>query len=492
MNFRQSLSNVRRFLSRAGRTLTQGSKPMPITAYTHPEYDRFAPLWEKVSDACAGQDALKARSPLYLPDPSEGREGDRAHADARYRGYCRRAVYLNATGRTLSALVGIAYANWPRVVLPRGLNYLLEDADGSGVGLINQSQWVLSEVLKKGRVGLLADATTLDETEALRDMSVAQLREIGHRFLVAAYSAESILTWELDRGRLTRLVLSEIHHDYTGGEVWEVPQLRELLLVEGRCQVRLWRQYTAAGQFHLVSDVATSFARIPFTFIGATNNDATPDQPPLLDLANVNLAHFQNSADFEESVFLNGQPQLVFEGATKEWAEEADVVFGARAALVTPPGTTAKLLQVQPNTLVREAMRDKEQMMAALGARLLGPGGKTMTATQSAAETKSAYSQLSLAADNVSEGYRKTLAEIAGLAGSGEVDFAIDTRFNDLALDANALRETVAAWQAGMVPTSDAWAVLRRLGVVDQGKSDEQLRDELDAQGPALDLDRAA
>ena len=133
--------------------------------------------------------------------------------------------------------------------------------------------------------------------------------------------------------------------------------------------------------------------------------------------------------------------------------------------------------------------------MAQLGARLLAPTAAPVTATQSASETKAVYSQLSLACDNVSEAYRAALGSLAAMlspTAPKAVDFAIDTRFNDLSLDANAIRETVAAWQAGLLPQSDAWSVLRRLGVVDQGKTDEQLRDEVAASGPTLNFDEAA
>ena len=466
---------------------------MSITDYRHPSHVRNAPLWTKVRDCCAGEDAIKGRGESYLPDPSGGAEKDPLARAARYQSYLQRAVYLNATGRTLQALVGIAFANWPRVALHPWTKYLADDVDGSGVGIINQSQRVLSEVLQTGRCGLLSDATSMDEGERARRLSVGEAEKRGHRAMIVAYTAEQILTWEYAGRQLSRLVLLEQHVDYTGGEVNEVQQLRELVMRDGRCVVNLWRQLEGKT-YHLVSTKETSFGRIPFQFVGATNNDATPDLPPLLDLANLNLAHYRNSADFEESAFLLGQPQMVLTGVNEEWIEKVGAIhIGARAALPLPQGADAKLLQVQPNTLAQVAMKDKEAMMAAVGARLL-ESRPTLTATQSASETKSGYSQLSLACDNVSEAYRRALQEIAKWYGNPTtgIDFAIDTRFNDLTLDANAIRETVAAWQAGMIPASDAWTVLRRLGVVDQGKSDEQLRSELDAAGPGLDLDAAA
>ena len=472
-------------------------RSMPITDYAHPDYETAAPKWQKVRDACAGEDAIKAQTTRYLPFPGGDSAAREPHARERYAAYVQRAVYLNATGRTREALVGIAFANWPKVTLPTDMAVLKDDADGSGVGLINQAQLALSEVLTTGRAGLLPDFAALDPTTAERQLSRAELRALGMRPFLCLYEAEQILMWELRERRLSRLVLSESHDEYDGGRVYRVPQLRELIMVEGRCVVQLWRKYTENGEFHRVSITPTSFEEIPFTFIGSTNNNADPDQPPLLDLANVNIAHFRNSADNEESAFLVGQPQIVIAGIDQDWADKmGPIVLGSRAAITLPAGATLDLMQAQPNSLAMEAMRDKERMMAALGARLISPDASAKTATQSSAETTAAYSVLSLAVDNVSEAYRRALWLLHKTARPGakpeEVDFAISTKFNELQLDANAVRETVAAWQAGILPQSDAWGVLRRLGVLDQGKTDEQVQGELDAQGPALDLDRAA
>lgn len=70
-----------------------------------------------------------------------------------------------------------------------------------------------------------------------------------------------------------------------------------------------------------------------------------------------------------------------------------------------------------------------------------------------------------------------------------DASFALSTRFNDLTLDANAIRETVAAWQAGLVPQIGAWAVLLRLDVIDEGKTEQPLAGEIEGQGVRLALD---
>ena len=463
------------------------------TDYTHPEYDAFLPKWTKVRDACAGEEAIKAKGVTYLPDPGEA-DTDQALRTRRYAAYSRRACYYNATGRTLSGLVGVAFANWPQIDVGSA-KVLLSDASGSGVGLINQSQGVLANVLQTGRAGLLSDFTRTEEADRIRPRTVAQVEAAGGRPFISPYEAEQILTWETnDRGALSRVVLRESHTQYVGGQVQYLPQLRELILIDGKYCIVIWRRLTEKGAFIEVDRIPTSRDFIPFAFIGATNNDVTPDKPPLLDLADLNLHHYCNSADYEESVFLMGQPQLVVTGVDQEWKEKAGTIaLGARAGLVLPVNGDAKILQVSPNTLAKEAMDAKQEQMQQLGAKLLATGGAAITATQSASETKATYSILSLACDNVSDAYTKALQwASAYVGGSQKGVFAIDTRFNDLTLDANAIRETVAAWQAGIVPQSDAWAVLRKLNVIDQGKTDAKIASEIEGQGPQLNLDEAA
>ncbi|QQP97930.1 DUF4055 domain-containing protein [Lysobacter enzymogenes] len=458
-----------------------------ISDYKHPLYLKFAPLWQRVRDACEGQEAVKARGETYLPSPDESEE-DRK----RYKRYLERATYYNATGRTLSGLVGIAFATWPKIETTDA--ELLGDADGSGVGLINQSQTTLSDVLQTGRAGILVDYTA---SNALRSeaRTIAAARAAGSRPWIINYSAEQILDWEHSGASLKRVVLQECKEERSGGEVKPLSQLRELEMVDGSCVIRVWVQHTPKGKFLLDLEVATKLPFIPFAFVGAINNDSLPDLPPLMDLADLNLAHWRNSADFEESAFLHGQAQLVITGATEEWrqANGGGIKFGARSAIVLDSGADAKLLQVAPNTMAQMAMKDKEEKMQALGARLVTPTRAAITATQSASETKAAYSPLSLACDNVSDAYTKALRWASAWIGREVKDsFSIDTRFNDLALDANAIRETVAAWQAGIVPKSDAIAVLQRLGAIDEGKTVEQVSAEIESEGPPLNLDEAA
>lgn len=125
--------------------------------FVRPEVTAKQSAWKLVRDCVAGSEAVKAGGYVIPVNPHDTSPENRLRNEQRVR----RAVFFNATGRTLPALLGIAFGKWPEVKLPPGLEHLLDDADGAGVGLINQSQSVVSEVLQTGRAGLLVDYLSL-------------------------------------------------------------------------------------------------------------------------------------------------------------------------------------------------------------------------------------------------------------------------------------------------------------------------------------------
>ncbi|MBL1368232.1 DUF4055 domain-containing protein, partial [Acinetobacter baumannii] len=105
---------------------------------------------------------------------------------------------------------------------------------------------------------------------------------------------------------------------------------------------------------------------IPFMFVGSHNNDPEIDNPPMYDLAELNIAHYRNSADYEEAVYMMGQPTYWFSGLTKEWIKEVlggKIQLGSVGGVLLPANSSAGLLQPTPNTMAKEAMDQKENQM---------------------------------------------------------------------------------------------------------------------------------
>ena len=224
------------------------------------------------------------------------------------------------------------------------------------------------------------------------------------------------------------------------------------------------------------------------------DNNTDIDKSPLVDLACLNIAHYRNSADYEESAYFVGQPTFVFGGLDDQWMKDywkEGVYVGSRAAVPLPVGGSAQILEAGPNTLAEGAMKNKETQMVALGARLLTHGEAIKTAEQSRTETAAAHSVLSLAVTNMVSAYNQALEWVAIFTSgaSGNITYMIDTNFASMNADPNLINAQVAAWQSGALPKSDMWANFRNQGLIDETKTDEDIEGEIDAEGGGLELD---
>jgi hypothetical protein len=225
---------------------------------------------------------------------------------------------------------------------------------------------------------------------------------------------------------------------------------------------------------------------IPFIFLGAENNDPTPDDSPLFDLASLNIAHYRNSADYEESSFLVGQPTPVVSGLTKDWAIDilgGVINLGSRAVIPLPVGGKAELLQADPNSMPKEAMEHKEKQMVALGARIVEARDVQRTATESGQDEEVETSILINAARNVSLGYTKALAW-AGLfvSSSGVSAVVLNTDFAMARMTVEERQQLVTEWQAEAISFSEM-----RRGLTTQGTAnltDEEAQVEIKKNPP--------
>lgn len=433
-----------------------------------------AERWKVVRDVVSGDQAMRAGGYLPYLNAADKSEENRARNVA----YVQRAVYYNATGRTLDGLLGLAFRRDPRHELPKQLEYLLKDADGRGNSVYQQSQASVGNVLAIGRHGLY-----VDYDERLQ------------RPVIKAYVAESIINWRVD-GQLTMVVLRETKEEADEFGLKEVVQFRELALENGVFVCRLW-QNVDAGLVVVDSVTPRSQTKtldfIPFQFIGSRNNDADIDDSPLYSLAQLNVAHFRNSADYEDSVFIVGQAQPYISGLTEEWRDHIEksgtAYVGSRAPFLLPQGGAMGFAQPEPNTLVKEAMDQKEAQMVSMGARLLDTDRAAVTATQNENDKEATTSVLSSCVSNVNEAYQKAIGWCGwymNVVVPEEGAYKISQEYGRNKIDATVVTALVAAWQSNVIAKPDLRAYLRAEGVIAVERTDEDIESDLEAQGPAL------
>ena len=459
---------------------------MSNVTFQRPEYLNAVKKWQTVDNVCSGENVQQYIRKLNPSDTSE-------HNNRRNEQYRKTAVYYNATGRTRQGLVGAVFSKWPVLNVPAALSYAEDDIDGTGVSIYQQSQKALSEVLKKGRHAIYVDYPAVDAPTSKAQQEAGLIRAS-----VISLSAESIINWRTQKigasHLLSLVVIKESIQQTTedGFGLESVEQYRVLRLLEGFYRVEVWQknsdgEWSIASTYQPLNGKGQPWRFIPFTFIGAENNDTSIDQPPLLDLAKLNLAHYQNSADYEESVFLVGQVQPWMSGV-----EELNGPFyiGSLNPVLLPKEGQFGFAQASPNSMVQEAMKHKEQQMVALGARLLDKGSAVKTATEAQAENEAEHSVLSLAASNVSEAYTLALSWMAEFMNApADVEYTLNQEFTRSELTPQMLTALIQAWQSGQLPSSDLWAQFKKYGVIDPEKDDETIKGELETSDSGLGLD---
>lgn len=453
-----------------------------------PEYEEKLPEWELIDDATSGPFAVKAKAEIYLPWPVPKAVDPSAENEARYDTYLARAVFYGVSKRTLLGYTGQVFSSDPVFMFPETdevLATLSADVDGAGITLDQQAKKALSEAISKGRSALFVDFPVAGEETPTK----AEEAEMGIRPVIVRYSAEQVINWRSRAvGSENRLSLVVIVEQYTadddGFEAATTERWKELRLTdEGVYTVRHWLWDEEKGEFvqdggDLVPTDSNgqSFNYIPFTFIGSTNNDSIPDEPPMADLCDLNMAHYRNSADNEEMLFVSGQPTPWVSGLSEEWAKEItgdNIQLGSRKLLVLPEGGSAGMLEVSADNLAHlSEMKHKEEQMIKLGAKLVESGGTQRTATDAVIQEASETSALASAANNVSSAYTTALGYVQAFRGiefdPEEVYYELSTDFEIHKLTPQGQQQMVANWMAGAITDNELRDSFLKAGIASE------------------------
>ena len=112
-------------------------------------YDRWKATWRKLRDCVAGSDAVKAAQTDYLPALAPGDLTQKTRN--RYDAYLRRALFFNATRRTVRGLVGAIHQKPPKTEFHN--QNILDAMTPSGHSFHMLAHEVTHELMVTGRLG---------------------------------------------------------------------------------------------------------------------------------------------------------------------------------------------------------------------------------------------------------------------------------------------------------------------------------------------------
>lgn len=465
--------------------------------YIRNEAASLLDIWFLIRDSIEGEPAIKGefgvranyyqtsifgqrQARKYLPQPNP--LDTSLENQERYKQYVKRAVWYNFTSRTRDGLVGQVFLRPPVVEMPSSLDPLDVNADGQGMSLEQVAKRATQSALSYGRAGLLTDFPTTDGALSKEQMSKGNIQPI-----IRHYYPWQIRNWAtIQRGAkqvLSLVVLEEINMIEVDDFALEEELCYRVLRldpssftynVETHTEVKGTRgsnKGKPTGKFEIETFTPTDhngkpLDEIPFQFVGSEANDIWPDRPPLYDLASLNIAHYRNSADYEEACFITGQPTPVITGVTEQWVEnvlKGAIQLGSRGSISLPVGGDAKLLQASPNQMPLEAMKAKEEQAISLGAKLVQHQKTVRTATEVMVDTTSESSTLHNVAKNVSAAMEQNLRWACLFTGDGEAEikYQLNTEFELTRMNANDRLAIIKIWQSGAIAFTEMRDVLR-------------------------------
>jgi hypothetical protein len=457
------------------------------------EYEKASAKWQKCRDVIAGGDAIKGNRVLYVAKPSGMDKDD-------YNAYIERPEFFNATARTVQGMSGAIMRRPPTHEARPDVEKLFTDVTLNGRALESFAADVLKETMSVGRAGVLVDMPPAGSE--------------NQRPYWVLYTAEQIFNWRVvvvDGKRVLRLVvLRECAKTPSPDDPYVMEEeitYRELRLLmsdgprpvpTGYVQV-IWRKVITASddgtkKEEWVADAPIAIVRrgealtfIPFVFFNADDNETDISEPPLNDLADVNVSHFRTSCDWEHGAHYTACPTPWAVGVPTQTTLK--IGSGTAWILNDGPHSKADMLEYSGQGLgALEALVDrKEKRMAVLGARLLEQQATHVeTAEAVRLRQRGDESVMVRLANTVSAGLTRALQWTTWWMGSGKLEqseiqkakITLNTDLIEVKMDAPTMTALMGLFQGGAMSFEVLFHNLKQGELIPAGRT---LEDEQEA-----------
>jgi len=444
--------------------------------YHNPAYDAMNPAWQIVSDVSGGTARMRDKGATYLPqEPAE-------KPDA-YNRRKNRSVFFNAYSRTRDALVGMVFKSDPELQddVPEKIKKDLENVDLAGSHFDVFAKELFGDAFE-GHAFILVDMQPkLPEGSTLADEQAA-----GRRPFWVKYKASQALNWRTSNIN-GETVLSQITFEEKTTEPKgkfgqeEVCRYRVFRLEDGIVKWELYRRTKAEGATQetiaLEKEGVTTLERIPVTVVYGNRTGMLTSTPPLLDLAYLNIAHWQEYSDYRNILHVAQVPILLRKGAT---SDQQAVEVGVGSVVDVPDEGDLKWCEHSGKAIEsgRTELQDLEQRMALMGVSMLAQKtDANITATEIRSNNLQESSDLSTMARSLQDAIEEALgfhAAYYGIDDGGSVKLGVAE--SDLTLDAQMITALITAVNS-QPPLLTAETFLQ---ILQRGFPGVELEDEID------------
>lgn len=449
---------------------------------TLPAVNTMREYWAVISPLMGGTMAMRAAGKCLLPQyPAE--------ADESYKERLRLSTLLPAYSETVGNMTSRVFAEPLQIGddVPEDIAEMTKDIDCAGNDLNSWAVSFFSEGMSHGLCHAFVDHQRADTVK-----TKAEEKAAGVRPYVVMVKPEQVLGWRSKNGVLTMIRYIEVVEEEDGefGAIC-VEQVR--VLEPGAW--RIYRRKEKGGEFIIHDEGVNSLTHIPWVTFYTGRTGFMTARPPLLELAHLNVKHWQSQSDQDNILHVIRVPILVRIGVQMSFTDQGVPVppefkVGTGSLTDLPKDGNLKYVEHTGQAVEsgRTALQDLINEMRMAGAKLLTPDkSATKTATQAEEEAAQELSPLARVAHHFADCLAQLLqymADYRSLGDGGTVEMR--GNFDVDYIPEVSLPTLVSMANAGMISKETLFTEMQRRGVISDEYDWAAELAKIESQGPAL------
>lgn len=448
------------------------------------EYKELAALWTLPRTLMGGTRAMRKAGVTYLPKEA-------AESSDAYAARLARTTLFNAFRKTVRDMTGKVFRK--KIVLekdvPSELVAFAENIDNAGRHLNVFARDVFFDAMQPGIAFILVEMpkALAQGSGTGRGGEVTRADEQKRRPYFVHIKAEDLIGWKtaVIEG-VTTLVQARILECVTvaDGPYAEVSIKQIRVLEPGRWEIH--REVTDGpdkGKWIKFDEGNTTLGYIPLVPVYLNRTGFMTGEPPLEDLADLNVAHWQSQSDQRNILHVARVPVLFMSGFTEDDTVEIGASKAVRAA-----APDADMKYVEHTGAAIDAgdkdISNLEFQMQTQGLQLLvaQPGGKTATGEMHDEEKEN--SPLAMMATALEDAIELGFAYMADYISKGQAggSVVVNKDFGITAGAAAQIPNIINAVNAGILDKQTAIEMFIRYGLLPDDADAETIQARADAE----------
>ena len=442
---------------------------------THRDYTLLDTTWTKCVDFMESETAVKFRAEQYLPRLAE-------QEDDEYLAYKYRTAVSMLAQKANKAMTGMVTRKDAYIEEADQVEELITKIDSKQQSIHIYISQLLTSFLTTGR-----GATLVDVPNVSPDMTVAKAEEQGVRPRWVYYCEKDILNWRVERisnvDVLTMVVLREsISEDDSGDEFsWtDSYQYRVLELKDGKYQQRLFNE----SEEQIGGDIIPKMKNKQLTYIPIVIHGGIEGRtPPLDQVVDLNLHHYQLSADEIHGLRMTALPTPYFFGEDPQGKNFPKFLGPTRMIGSDDPNCKIGYLEFSGAGLDKVAAKLKryEETIAALSVQMITDAIQ-QTATGASIDYGSATSSLAGVVNLLSEELTVVLKILVEWGGKNpdKVALVLNKDFIPASMTPQMLQALLQAYMSATISYGTYYKALAQGEITDPHKDPQAELDEIE------------